>query len=234
LISYTILCTISYMIYTISYKYNVDIVSDIVYDIDIHVKYFSDFSTQVEKLVQILKHKLRQDNAYFKAQSFNPIISAPKEELHQLLIGLYGELLLPATMYEIEKALRNPNTIKGSDKNGSPIYIISKQRLKTVFSRLRNRLSSLDSSTSTIEVTTEYASHFYDMYIRQHDGKHMTGDRMKILMLNLPFLMRDILRPEVRYIEIILYIGYNIVPNIVSCICRHRVQYWLRSRVRLH
>ena len=89
-------------------------------------------------------------------------------------------------------------------RSGAPIYIISKQRLKAVFPRLRNRLSSLDSSTSTIEVSTEYASHFYDMYIRQHDGKHMTGDRMKILMLNLPLLMRDLLRPEVRYIDIIL------------------------------
>ena len=181
-----------------------DIVYDIVYDIDIHIRYFSDFSIQVEKLVRLLKHKLRPDNAYFKAEGFDAILSAPKEELHQLLIGLYGEHLLPATMYEIEKTLRNPNTIRGFDKNGAPQYIISKQRLKTVFSRLRNRLSSLDSSTSTIEVSTEYASHFYDMYIRQHDGKHMTGDRMKILMLNLPLLMRDLLRPEVRYIHITL------------------------------
>jgi hypothetical protein len=176
----------------------------------------------VEKLVRLLKHKLRPDNAYFKAEGFNAILSAPKEKLHQLLIGLYGEHLLPATMYEIEKTFRNPNTIRGFDKNGAPIYIISKQRLKTVFSRLRNRLSSLDSSTSTvtlstIEVSTEYASHFYDMYIRQHDGKHMTGDRKKILMLNLPSLMRDLLRPEVRYIDIILtyYIDNNIVPDIV-------------------
>ncbi len=121
------------MIYTISYKYNVDIVCDIVYDIDKHIWYFSDFSTQVDTLVRILKHKLRPDNAYFKAKDFDAILSAPKEEPHQLLIGLYGEHLLPATMYEIEKALRNPNTIKGFDKNNAPIYIISKQRLKTVF-----------------------------------------------------------------------------------------------------
>jgi len=163
--------------------------------------------------VRLLKHKLRPDNAYFKAQGFDAILSAPKEELHQLLIGLYGEHLLPATMYEIEKTLRNPNTIRGFDKNGAPIYIISKQRLK-----IRNRLSSLDSSTSTIEVSTEYASHFYDMYIRQHDGKHMTGDCMKILMLNLPLLMRDLLRPEVRYIDIIL--TYSISATIscpISC-----------------
>ena len=170
--------------------------------------YYSDFPSQVERLVRILKHKLRPDNAYFKAKDFDVILSAPKEELHQLLLGLYGEHLLPATMYEIEKTLRNPNTIRGVDKNGAPIYIISKQRVKTVFARLRNRLSSLDSSTSTIEVSSDYASHFYDMYIKQHDGKHMTGDRMKILLLNLPFLLRDLLRPEVRSIVSICYIVY--------------------------
>jgi hypothetical protein len=66
--------------------------------------------------VRSLKHKLRPDNAYFKAKDFDAILSAPKEELHQLLIGLYGEHLLPATMYEIEKTLRNQNTIKGFEK----------------------------------------------------------------------------------------------------------------------
>ncbi len=70
----------------------------------------------------------------------------------------------------------------------------------------------LDSSTSTIEVSTKYDSHFYNMDIRQHDGKHMTGDRMKILMLNLPFLTRDLLRPEVRNIDIIL--AYSISATI--------------------
>ncbi len=59
---------------------------------------------------------------------------------------------------------------------------------ETSFKVRLNRLSLLDSGTSTIEISTEYASHLYDMYIRQHDGKHMTGDRMKILTLNLPFL----------------------------------------------
>jgi hypothetical protein len=34
------------------------------------------------------------------------------------------------------------------------------------------------------------------MYIKKHDGKHMTGNSMKILMLNLPFLLRDLLEPE--------------------------------------
>ena len=42
-----------------------------------------------------------------------------------------------------------------------------------------------------IEVFSDYTSHFYDMYFQKHDGKHLTGDRMKILKLNLPFVMRD-------------------------------------------
>ena len=74
-----------------------------------------------------------------------------------------------------------------------------------MFARLRNRLSSIDSSTSTIKISTEYASHFYDMYIKQHDGKHMTGDSMKILMLNLPFVMRDLLLPEVKCEYFVVY-----------------------------
>jgi hypothetical protein len=98
-------------VYDIVYDiYDIERINVDVYDIDIYIRYFSDFSTQVEKLVLILKHKLRQDNAYFKAKGFDAILSALKEELHQLLIGLYGEHLLPATMYEIEKTFRNPNT----------------------------------------------------------------------------------------------------------------------------
>ena len=114
----------------------------------------------MDRLVRQLKHKLRPENAYFKAKEFEVILSAPKEELHQFLIGLYGDHLLPATMYEIEKTLRGPDTIKGYDKNGSQMYIISKKMLKEVWKRLRDRIASLDSSTSTVEVTNDYAAHF--------------------------------------------------------------------------
>ncbi len=63
-------------------------------------------------MVRELKHKLRPENAYFKAEEFEFVLSAPKEELHQFLICLYGDHLLPATMYEIEKALWGPETIR--------------------------------------------------------------------------------------------------------------------------
>jgi hypothetical protein len=45
---------------------------------------------QVGRIVQKLKLKLHPENAYFNALEFDAILSAPKEELHQLRIGLYG------------------------------------------------------------------------------------------------------------------------------------------------
>ena len=71
----------------------------------------------------------------------------------------------------------------------------------------------MDSSKSIIEITNDYAAHFYDMYINEHDGKHITGDRMKILLLNLPFLLRDLVAPEVGHI-IIPDISADIIPDI--------------------
>ncbi len=108
---------------------------------------------------------------------------------HQKQIASEGE----HHTYYLEKALLGPETIRGYDKNRAPMYVVSKN-VKTGFG---DHLASLNSSTSTIEVTDDYAAHFYDMYIRQHDVKHMTGDRMKILLLNMPFLLRELIAPEV-------------------------------------
>ena len=52
-----------------------------------------------------------------------------------------------------------------------------------------------------ITMSAEYAAHFDYCFI---DGKEhaniakMTGDRMKMLMLTLPFVVRDLISPEVR------------------------------------
>ena len=72
--------------------------------------------------------------------SLKLILSAPKEELHQFFIGLYGDHLLPATMNEIEKILQGPDSIKGYNKNNAPLYTISKKQLKRVWKRLLDRL----------------------------------------------------------------------------------------------
>ncbi len=66
-----------------------------------------------------------------------------------------------------------------------------------IWARLRDRMASLDPSTGMIEVTPGYAAHFYDMYVQNHDGKHMTDDRIKILLLKLSFMFRDLILPEI-------------------------------------
>jgi hypothetical protein len=85
----------------------------------------------------------------------------------------------------------------GVDKDGNQKYLISKRMIADIWARLRDRLASIDSSTSMVEVTSDYAAHFHDMFVKNHDGKHMTGDRIKILLLNLPFMLRDLILPEV-------------------------------------
>ena len=86
-----------------------------------------------------------------------------------------------------------------TSRRGNKTFLISNKMLEDVWKRLRDRLASVKSSTGMIEISTDYAAHFFDMYVQKHDGKHMTGDRMKILLLNLPFLLRDLITPEVSH-----------------------------------
>ena len=39
--------------------------------------------------------------------------------------------------------------------------------------------------------------HFHDIYIDGKENAKMTGDRMKMRMLTLPFMVRDLIAPEV-------------------------------------
>ena len=72
-------------------------------------------------------------------------------------------------------------------------------RMRGIWTRLRDRSSSLDSSLTMVEVTSAYATHFIDMYVDKHTGKHMIGERVRvrILLLTLPLLLRDLIVPEV-------------------------------------
>ena len=48
-----------------------------------------------------------------------------------------------------------------------------------------------------ITLSTEYSVHFHYLYIDGKENAKMTGDRMKMLMLTLPFMVRDLIAPEV-------------------------------------
>ena len=46
-----------------------------------------------------------------------------------------------------------------------------------MWARLRDRLSSVDSSSSMVQITEQYAARFYDVYIDKRTRKLLTGDR---------------------------------------------------------
>jgi hypothetical protein len=158
-----------------------------------------------------LKCKIRPYNAYFKAKGFEAFSEVPREELHQFLLGVMGDYIIPGTVYEYEKVLRHPSLVTSKPGAKIPTYVISNERLAAVWTRLRDRLASVNSSTSMVQITEDYAAHFYDMYINKHEGKHLTGDRIRILLLTLPFVLRDLIAPEVNLLYAMLY---NMLHNI--------------------
>ncbi len=97
------------------------------------------------------------------------------------------------------KVLRKPEFIMrhASGPCGITKHLVSNAMLTGVWERLRDCLSAIDSSTSMIQVTVDYAAHFYDMYVEGNTGQHLSGDRIRILLLNLPFLFRDLIAPKV-------------------------------------
>ena len=123
--------------------------------------------------------------------------ACPREELHQFLIGLHCDCIIPSTLYEYNKVVCSPDLVTGKPGAQVVTHLISNHMLAGVWARLRDSLSAVDSSFSMVHVTEDYASHFYDMYINKHEGKHRTGDRVQILLLLLPFLLRDLVEPEV-------------------------------------
>ena len=81
------------------------------------------------------------------------------------------------------------------NSKGKPL--VTTARLEAVWKRLADRLATMVSDTSMITLFTAYVSHFHDIYIDGKENAKMTGDRMKMLMLILPFMVRDLIAPEV-------------------------------------
>ena len=106
--------------------------------------------------------------------------------------------MIPATMYEYTMTLRREDLVTVSQR-GNKQFVITNKMMEGVWKRLRDRLASVSSSTGMVEISTDYAAHFFDMYVQNHNGKHMTGDLIKILLLHLPFLLRDLITPEVSH-----------------------------------
>ena len=134
-----------------------------------------------------LRHKLWPKNAWLRVKFFELFSSCPKDELHQWYLGLFGEHIIPAIFYRYEQALL--------DENGD--LILSNASMEALWQRLADRLQTVVTDTSMLTLSPEYAAHFHDIYVKKKEGATYTGDRMKMLMLTLPFMVRDLIAPEV-------------------------------------
>ena len=92
--------------------------------------------------------------------------------------------------------LRRPNLVLSKPGADKVTYLVTNE----ICARLRDRWSALDSSSSRVGVgvTVDYAAHFYDMYVEKHKGKPLSGERVRTLLLTLPFLLRDLFATEVK------------------------------------
>ena len=110
---------------------------------------------------------------------------------------------MPAVLHRYTQVLRRPDLV---NSKGKPL--VSTGRIEAVWKRLADRFTTVVADTSMITLSTVYAAHFHDIYIDGKENAKMTGDRMKMLMLTLPFMVRDLIAPEVWLsLYILVYTG---------------------------
>ena len=115
--------------------------------------------------------------------------------LSKLALDRYlGDHVVPAVLYRYTQVLPCEDLV---NSKGKPL--LTTARLEAVWKRLADRFATVVADTSVITLSPEYAAHFHDIYIDGKECAKMTGDRMKMLMLTLPFVVRDLIAPEVCY-----------------------------------
>jgi hypothetical protein len=121
--------------------------------------------------------------------------------------GLFGDHIVPAVLHRYTQVLRREDLI---NSKGKPL--VTTARNEAVWKRSTDRFGSVVAVTTMIILSTEYAAHFYEICIRGKENAKMTGDRMKMLMLTLPFMVRDLIAPEVivsEYVRVCTQAGEN-------------------------
>jgi hypothetical protein len=171
----------------------------------------------VKEVEKRLRHKLLPRNAWRLIPFFELFMCTPKDELHQWYVlvctsmywyvlvctyliliivgrylGLFGDHIVPAVLHRYTQVLRRADLV---NSRGKPL--VTTARIEAVWKRLAGRMETVVADTSMVTLSTEYAAHFHDIYINGKENAKMTGDRMKMLMLTLPFLVRDLIAPEV-------------------------------------
>lgn len=116
----------------------------------------------------------------------------PKDELHQWLLGVLGDHIIPAIVFKYDSLLRREDLRK---QNHQPYF--SDANVKDVWKRLTNRLENLKADQSMVTVTPKFTASIMDLYVNNNNKIRLTGDRMRILQLVIVHIFRDLIKPEV-------------------------------------
>jgi hypothetical protein len=108
------------------------------------------------------------------------------------ILVFFGDHIVPAVLHRYTQVLRREDL---TNRFGKPL--VTAARLEAVWKRLSDRFTTVVADTSMVTMSTDYAAHFHEIYIDGKEHAKMTGDRMKMLMLTLPFMVRDLIAPEV-------------------------------------
>ena len=136
-----------------------------------------------------------------------PVCTCILTQLNRYL-GLFGDHIVPAVLYRCTQVLRRPDLI---NSKGKPL--LTTARLGAVWKRLSDRFKTVVADTSMITLSNEYSTHFHDIYVDGKENAKMTGDRKKMLMLTLPFMVWDLITPEV------LQCMYVLVCTVLTLVC---------------
>jgi hypothetical protein len=92
-----------------------------------------------------------------KVLHFNALTSFPKDKLHQWLIGLDGEHIIPAIVHRYTNGLHRPDLVT-LDEDGNSHPLLSNETVAQVFKRLADRPPSQDVVSDTYNVLSSWQS----------------------------------------------------------------------------
>ena len=142
-----------------------------------------------------IRHPLFPDNAYFtEVPDFDVFQGTPTCELHFQTSGVY-EHIVRAILHQYQKVLRRPDLVKGHDRRP----LVSEARIGMIARRIMDRIRSLKQDETMLCAPPSFVETWSKVFVSQEGDSKMTGDQYKLTMLQLGFIMRDLIAPEVQF-----------------------------------
>jgi hypothetical protein len=100
----------------------------------------SDMISQVDEAEKALLMKILPINAFLNCYNLEFLSAMPREELHQFLIGVYGEYIIPSAFHSIKSVLCKPEFILRTSDKGVNTYLVTNEMLDNVWVLLHDHL----------------------------------------------------------------------------------------------